>query len=450
MAPNIYYLGAASVVRFGELRIMGMSGIWNGPDYRKALYERLPYWGREVRSVYHTREWDVRKLLQVREQVDVGVSHDWPRGVEWDGDWKGLFKRKDLFEKDAREGKLGSEAARCVMDRLRPRWWFSAHLHCKYSAVVKHDKAGKEKSDGNKIGANESVVNGKGNPNEIPVEGEVEDDEVEDLAAPVRNVDEIDLDMDEEEEVDATPRPSKAQNHIQSTAQSSDIVPEDLRAQLPASFAKPEPPPPSKSLPQPPDIKNKTTHFLALDKCLPHRKFLQILDVDSVSQSTSKKGPPQLSYDKEWLAITRVFAAEGDPTSNLPKDRGQAHYAPLIDAENEWIEQNLVQTGRMVIPENFERTAPVYDPAVGLYPKEQSKEYTNPQTIAFCDLLQIVNHFDASEEEREERRRHAPQEDQGQGGRGGGGGWKGGRGHGGRGGGGGGRGRGRGRGRGYR
>ncbi|KAG7005077.1 hypothetical protein G7Y79_00022g052980 [Physcia stellaris] len=404
VAPNIYYLGAASVVRFGELRIMGMSGIWNGPDYRKALFERLPYGGREVRSVYHTREWDVRKLLQVREQVDVGVSHDWPRGVEWDGDWKGLFKRKDLFEKDAREGKLGSEAA---------------------SAVVKHDQAGKVKSD----------------------EGKLEDDEVEALAAPVRNVDEIDLDMDEEEEVDATPRPSKGQNHIQSTAQSSDIVPEDLRAQLPASFAKPEPPPPSKSLPQPPDIKNKTTHFLALDKCIPHRKFLQILDVDSVRQSTSKKGPPQLSYDKEWLAITRVFAAEGDPTSNFPKDRGQAHYAPLIDAENEWIEQNLVQTGRMVIPENFERTAPVYDPAVGLYPKEQSKEYTNPQTIAFCDLLQIVNHFDASEEEREERRRHAPQEDRNQGGRGGGAGWRGGRGHGGRGGGGG---RGRGRGRGYR
>lgn len=442
MAPNIYYLGAASVVRFGEVRIMGMSGIWNGPDYRKALHERLPYGGREVRSVYHTREWDVRKLLQVRRQVDVGVSHDWPRGVEWDGDWKGLFKRKDLFEKDAREGKLGSEAARSVMDRLRPRWWFSAHLHCKYSAVVKHDKVEKGKSDGKKVWSNESVVNGQGNPNEIPISGETEDDAGGGIAAPVRNDDEIDLDMDEEEEFNATSQPSTARN----PTQSSNIVPEDLRAQLPASFAKPEPPLPPKSLPQPPDIRNKTTHFLALDKCLPYRKFLQILDVDSVEQSTSK-GPPQLSYDKEWLAITRVFAAEGDPTLNIPKDRGQSHYAPLIDAESEWIEQNLVQTGRMVIPENFERTAPVYDPAVGFFPNEQSREYTNPQTIAFCDLLQIAIHFDASEAEREERRRHAPQEDQGQGGRDG---WKGGRGHGGRGGGGGGRGRGRGRGRGYR
>lgn len=447
VAPNIYYLGSASVVRFGDLRIAGLSGIWNPGDYRKPHFERLPYGQREVRSVYHTREWDVRRLCNVRSQVDVGISHDWPRGVEWDGDWKGLFRRKDLFEKDAREGKLGSVAAREVLERLRPGWWFSAHLHCKFSAVVKFDE-GKGKDGKNEVEG--MKINEMGNPNKMPINGKEEQEEATESAAPMRNEDEIDLDMDEDDQANAIASARTPQDQIQPLAPSSDTVSEAIRAQLPASFAKPQTPPSPETLPPPPGIKNKATHFLALDKCLPHRKFLQILDIDPISEPISaEQEPPSLSYDKEWLAITRVFAAEGKPTSNVPRDKGQAHYAPLIEAEEEWVERNLVRKSRMAIPENFERTAPVYDPSVGLYPKEQSKEYTNPQTTAFCEMLQIPNHFDTPEEEREERRRNAPPEDQNQASRGGGGGgWNRGRGHRDRGGAG--RGRGRGRGRGYR
>ncbi|KAH0145873.1 DBR1-domain-containing protein, partial [Aureobasidium melanogenum] len=81
VAPNIYYMGAANVLKLGPLRIAGMSGIWKGFDYKKQHHERLPYNEGDVKSIYHVRELDVRKLLQVRTQVDVGISHDWPRGV---------------------------------------------------------------------------------------------------------------------------------------------------------------------------------------------------------------------------------------------------------------------------------------------------------------------------------------------------------------------------------
>ena len=35
VAPNIYYLGHAGVVKFGGIRIGGMSGIYNGGHYKQ-------------------------------------------------------------------------------------------------------------------------------------------------------------------------------------------------------------------------------------------------------------------------------------------------------------------------------------------------------------------------------------------------------------------------------
>ena len=131
-------MGAANVLRLGPLRIAGLSGIWKGYDYRKQHSERLPYNQDDINSIYHVRELDVRKLLSVRTQVDIGISHDWPQGVEWLGNYPHLFDLKNLFEADANVGKLGSVAARQCLARLRPPHWFSAHLHVKYPAVVRH------------------------------------------------------------------------------------------------------------------------------------------------------------------------------------------------------------------------------------------------------------------------------------------------------------------------
>ena len=63
VAPNIYYLGMAGVVRFGGLRIGGISGIWKSHDYRKGHFERPPYDRSTIRSAYHVRELQV---FQVR------------------------------------------------------------------------------------------------------------------------------------------------------------------------------------------------------------------------------------------------------------------------------------------------------------------------------------------------------------------------------------------------
>ena len=449
MAPNIYYLGAANVIRFGDLRIAGMSGIWKGYNYNKPHFERLPYSEDEIKSFYHVREIDVRKLLLLRTPVDVGVSHDWPRGIEWQGDWKALFRKKDLFEADARAGTLGSSAARYVLDRLRPPYWFSAHLHCKFAAVVEHDKAAGSVDLGappmNAIEYRKS--NGFETGDEIG-----KGLNIEQRVQPSKNADEIDLDLDDEvelaDESTATTSTTAATSNTEQP-QSSDIS-SDIRSQLPASFTRRQSPPRQKQsapLP-PPEITNKRTQFLALDKCLPNRKFLQILDVNPLSASTTHS-LPRLTYDKEWLAILRVFASY-DPHQPNPPNLGETAYTPLIFQEEEWVEENLVKQGKMGIPDNFAITAPVYDGrAIGSVGREQPKEYSNPQTNAFCEIVGIRNWFDASEKDREEMRRAKTVKNESERVNGGGGrgrGWGGGRGRGG----GDGRGRGRGRGRGFR
>ncbi|KAB2004266.1 hypothetical protein ES319_D11G186000v1 [Gossypium barbadense] len=42
-APNIYLLGFAGVVKFGNIRIGGLSGIYNAPNYCLGHHERSPY-----------------------------------------------------------------------------------------------------------------------------------------------------------------------------------------------------------------------------------------------------------------------------------------------------------------------------------------------------------------------------------------------------------------------
>ena len=108
LAPNIYYMGAANVIRYGPFRIAGLSGIYKSCDYHKARRERLPYDRNDIRSIYHVREYDIHKLLQVRTQVDIGISHDWPRGVDWFGDYEKLFAWKPHFLESAKVDKLGS------------------------------------------------------------------------------------------------------------------------------------------------------------------------------------------------------------------------------------------------------------------------------------------------------------------------------------------------------
>ncbi|KAI1826854.1 lariat debranching enzyme, C-terminal domain-containing protein [Xylaria intraflava] len=460
VAPNMYYLGAANVLRFGPLRIAGLSGIDKGNAYNKTHHERLPFSERDIRSVYHVREFDVRKLLLLREQVDIGLSHDWPRGIEKHGDTAALLKDKIHFKKESNDGRLGSPAAEYIMDRLRPAYWFSAHLHCKFTAIKSYQPPATELGQATANPTEASAATSQlepltGNPDEIDLDEVAE--EIQDVEEPTASVsepapsgisdaldpqhdpqlstenpDEIDIDEDElaEEVQDA----EEAESSVPQPSSSG--ISDALRAQLPASFAAPTSstaPAPLASRdpklypgqPVPPTITNTTTRFLALDKCLPRRQFIQLCALRPVNSSDSSRSPSPpgspnkkgkkrrytLQYDPEWLAITRVFSEQmtiGDPSAVVPPNLGEAAYAPLIDAERAWVDENIVRAGKLNVPFNFEITAPPHRHGQPTSVAHQPYEYTNPQTVAFCKLLGVKNHWDATPEERAERRTNAP------------------------------------------
>jgi lariat debranching enzyme len=474
VAKNIYYMGAASVVRLGPLRIAGLSGIWKAYNYRKPHYERLPYNESDMKSIYHVREVDVRKLQQVRTQVDIGISHDWPRGVEWKGDWKKLFRQKAHLEEDARNNQLGSVAAKVVVDRLKPRWWFSAHLHCKFAGIIDHNEGGLDTPQQGQLQSTQvkpANIQLAVTKNEDEIDLDLDDD-AEDKpssttpAAPI-NADEIDLELEDDEDGVAPVAPGQGLDGVQvpvSTDQKPQINAqpsvntEAARAALPASFQRPQHEP--EAVETPPGITNRTTQFLALDKCIPNRDFLQLMTIPSNLEATPISRPLHLEHDPEWLAITRAFAIHeplllGDPKFNAPRAKSASEYATLIDEAQSWIEASNLDL--RIREEDFEQTAPVYDGQnfrLPQYEREAGglKEYSNPQTSKFCKMLEIPNPFDISEDERQARMQAGPRPDEremggSRGGRGGRGDFGGGRGRGrggGRGGGRGSRGRGRG------
>lgn len=138
LAPNIYFLGYAGVVNVGGVRIAGLTGIFNQRHYQQGHFEGPPYSPDTIRSAYHVRELEVLRLLQLTAPVDVFLSHDWPQHIARSGNTQALFRRKSFLQSEIEDGSLGSPPALQLLSKLKPSYWFAAHLHTKFAAVVQH------------------------------------------------------------------------------------------------------------------------------------------------------------------------------------------------------------------------------------------------------------------------------------------------------------------------
>ncbi|XP_067301127.1 lariat debranching enzyme isoform X2 [Pseudorasbora parva] len=268
----------AGVVRFRGVRIGGLSGIFKSHDYKKGHFEFPPYNPETLRSVYHIRNIDIFKLKQIKMPIDVFMTHDWPRGIYHYGDTNQLLRKKKFLRQEVESGTLGSPAAAELLDHLQPSYWFSAHLHVKFAALMQH--------------------------------------EAKSNAGP------------------------------------------------------------------------KITKFLSLDKCLPHRDFLQIVEVADRPGSSE-----HLEYDPEWLAILKATDRLQKPSHNFwnpPQDNGLHTRWDFSASEEAMMEVVSDLSGDLCIPENFSLTVPAYDPSRPL-PNSHPAYSTNPQTTELCATLGLTD-----------------------------------------------------------
>ncbi|GMK57624.1 hypothetical protein CspeluHIS016_0404580 [Cutaneotrichosporon spelunceum] len=351
LAPNIYYLGCAGSVMVNGLRIVGSSGIYKEHDYRKGHFEKVPYTPSTLRSVYHTRKYDVEKLSHLPPDVPtIFLSHDWPIGIAHHGNTRALLQRKKFFRTEVENNTLGSPPMLELMKKIQPDYWFAAHLHVKFAAMYEHGRDEKRKevkeelketrkqlekvevTDAVEVERRESVyddvdLGGRhANPDEIVISDD--DDDVPSPTKHVSNPDEIAISDDD----DAPPlKPAaKAVGNPDEIAISDDegepanpdeiavsLSDDELEDELDAALAMtstsseptpaaedPSPQPTAPASPSPAKREGpSTTRFLALDKCGHGKEFIQFLDIPAPGQQS----PPRLTFDPHWLAITRAL-----------------------------------------------------------------------------------------------------------------------------------------------
>ncbi|KAH7643966.1 lariat debranching enzyme-like protein [Dermatophagoides farinae] len=151
VAPNMYYLGYCSVIRFGPLRIGGISGIFKQHDAKLGHFECLPYDQGTMRSIYHMREMEIYKLLQLprtdnykNQLLDIFMSHDWPINIHQcatERNLNNLLNRKPFFRQEIEQCRLGNPLLQPLVHHFKPKYWFAAHLHVGFNVTVTHSNS---------------------------------------------------------------------------------------------------------------------------------------------------------------------------------------------------------------------------------------------------------------------------------------------------------------------
>ena len=410
VAPKMYYLGAAGVVRFRGIRIGGLSGIYKSHDHYQSRNEIPPYDQKQVRSVYHYRNLDVYRLSclktdasappqfdhghsttndqkshhinneQPPRRLDIMVSHDWPQGIEQYGDVNDLVRRKPFFRQEINENALGSPPAAHLLHKLQPLYWFAAHLHVKFHAKVVHRGVITADDNSKKSGTSASETKGL-IPSQVfhaTIRSSADATKESTFLPPNQPKDPPSMTTDERSDDD---------NDATSAAAMSSTT----------HFLAPE----SASCPKPlPDLTELMTQFLSLDKCLPRRQYLSILHLPIASSHDSDNNvndDPKLEYDLEWLAILRKthhLAASTHPHRvQLPQMIQQSHgdtTCPhqVADSDIAWVKERI--GADLTIPENFTPTlSEKYDEHRNQVQPPPLPRMGNPLTDSFLDLLQL-------------------------------------------------------------
>lgn len=335
------------------------------------VLERPPLERGALKSIYHVRNVDVYRLKclsQSKNRLDLMMSHDWPLGIEQHGDTNGLIKRKPFFRKEIQENDLGSPPNREVMDTVKPKWWFSAHLHVKFRASLNHsekeEESTKSKSDDTPTETPPSSLI----PSQVSQTGKTAATPDDKTSPPTDN------NLNPEATENSTAFGEKEQgksNEDNGISSATEFIALESNSTNKCGG---------------PDLTDQMTQFLALDKCLPRRQYLSILNVPT----DIPRQEAVLEYDPDWLAILRK-------THDLTNTERQNVTVPdelieLTDADIEWVENRIKEqspSSDLSIPENFSATVPEQSHPMFQGHPPPMPIMGNPQTDALLKVLEL-------------------------------------------------------------
>ena len=338
--------------------------------------ERPPLFGSSLKSIYHVRNVDAYRMKCLsRDRLDVMISHDWPLGIEQHGNTAELLRRKPFFRSEVEQNSLGSPPNREILDTIRPKWWFSAHLHTKFKATITHN-------------SNQDATPSSDSKNLLSlVPSQVPGLSTTSPASKRRSKDNNDGDAGLATDTDAST----------STGDVRDCVTQE-KAKAKTEFHSVEGDGRcGAGVNGQPDLTDLMTQFLALDKCLPRRHYLSVLHVPM--QGEGDKSNLSLKYDLEWLAVLKK-------THELTSaDKGYIQVpnklAEITNSDIEWVRNRLQRTSQQeprrqeekdfnTIPTTFHPTVPIYSDPVFLSNRDDPFPWMgNPQTDEFLKLLEL-------------------------------------------------------------
>jgi len=120
LITNLNYLGRSGVGEFGGLKVGWVSGNYSPKGFEGS--KKPPKYN-------HFTKEDVKKLIALKEGVDVLLFHDWPSIQDLEKKVvEGSVSNPEVFQQTVRRN-LGSHELYDVVEEIKPSYVFAGHVH---------------------------------------------------------------------------------------------------------------------------------------------------------------------------------------------------------------------------------------------------------------------------------------------------------------------------------
>jgi lariat debranching enzyme len=132
VAENCVYLGRAGATEVSGVKVVGLSGIFNGDKFSDEHPGVEDLRIRKKKDYTYFNKDDVDRVVEFGN-ADILMVHEWPTDIVAEAD-RALFEQQ---RRSMRYDSVGNEYARILIDLLSPRLVLCGHMHKKYRNQIR-------------------------------------------------------------------------------------------------------------------------------------------------------------------------------------------------------------------------------------------------------------------------------------------------------------------------